>query len=238
MRLFTSFFSVLVLLANTSFADIVVTGTGSVDVMADIAIIDLSIVTDDESATRALSSNNKQMREVFKVLEDNNILKVGNVTVDEVDGHFKTKRFQITRKYKYDAQRVRTPAGWIVVNQISVELEKTEKLATLLSKLSEIEDSQDLNINSISYGVKDKEKALVEARKRAVLNAIKKAKLYASTAGVTLGKVKSINESGGYVPNYRISRSQAFSEAGDSVPVTEGQEKISVNLTIVFLIGE
>ena len=117
-------------------------------------------------------------------------------------------------------------------------MEKTEKLATLLSKLSEIEDSQDLNINSISYGVKDKEKALVEARKRAVLNAIKKAKLYAETAGVTLGKVKSINESGGYAPNYRISRSQAFSEAGDSVPVTEGQEKISVNLTIVFLIGE
>ena len=80
-------------------AGITATGTGSVEVMANVVFVDLAIVTDHESATQALSSNNKQMTQVFKTLEKNNILKAGADT-DESVGHFQTKRFQVTRKYK------------------------------------------------------------------------------------------------------------------------------------------
>jgi uncharacterized protein YggE len=153
-----------------------------------------------------------------------------------VAGHFHTKRFQITRKYKYSAQNVRVPAGWIVTNQITIELEETEKLASLLSELSRIETSSDLNINSISYGVKGQEEALAEARKLAVLNAIKKANLLAKTAGSTLGKPKSITEARAYTPNTRNIGMAAFKSEGDPVPVTEGQQKISVTVTMTFSI--
>ena len=214
---------------------ITVTGTGSVEVMANVVYIDLSIVTDNVSATRALSSNNKQMGEVFKTLEKNNILKVG-VYADEAVGHFQTKRFQITRKYKYSAQNERVPVGWIVTNQITIELEETERLASLLSELSRIETSSDLNINSINYGVKGQEESLTEARKLAVLNAIKKANLLAKTAGSILGKPKSITEARVYTPNTRNIGMAAFKTEGDSVPVTEGQQKISVTVTMVFSI--
>jgi len=220
----------------TEAGTITVVGTGSVEVVADVVFVDLAIVTDDELATRALSSNNKQMREVFKVLEKNNILKTGNVTVGDVAGHFQTKRFQITRKYKYNAQSVRVPAGWIVTNQITIELEETEKLASLLSELSGVETSSDLNINGVSYGVKRQEGALTVARKLAVLNAIKKANLLAKTAGSTLGKPKSITEARVYIPNTRNIGMAAFKSEGDSVPITEGQQKISVTVTMVFSI--
>jgi len=228
--------------ATPSSAGITVTGTGSVEVMANVVYIDLSIVTDNVSATQALSSNNKQMSEVFKTLEKNNILKVGgrrHIRGDEagvVAGHFQTKRFQITRKYKYSAQNARVPAGWIVTNQITIELEETEKLASLLSELSRIETSSDLNINSINYGVKGQEESLTEARKLAVLNAIKKANLLAKTAGSTLGKPKSITEARVYTPNTRNIGMAAFKSEGDSVPITEGQQKISVTVTMTFSI--
>ena len=175
------------------------------------------------------------MAQVFKTLESNNILKVG-VDADEVVGHFQTKRFQITRKYKYSAQNVRVPAGWIVTNQITIELEETKKLASLLSELSRIETSSDLNINGINYGVKEQEESLTEARKLAVLNAIKKADLLAETAGSTLGKPKSITEARVYIPNTRNIVMAAFKPEGASVPVTEGQQKISVTVTMVFSI--
>jgi len=228
--------------ATPSSAGITVTGMGSVEVMANVVYIDLSIVTDNVSASQALSSNNKQMSEVFKALDKNNIIKVGghrHIRGDEasvVAGHFQTKRFQITRKYKYSAQNVRVPAGWIVTNQITIELEETEKLASLLSELSRIETSSDLNINSINYGVKGQEESLTEARKLAVLNAIKKANLLAKTAGSTLGKPKSITEARVYTPNTRNIGMAAFKSEGDSVPVTEGQQKISVTVTMVFSI--
>lgn len=223
-------------------AGITVTGTGSVEVMSNVVFVDLAIVTDHESATQALSSNNKQMAQVFKTLKKNNILKVGghrHIRGDEagvVAGHFQTKRFQITRKYKYSPQNVRVPAGWIVTNQITIELEETEKLASLLSELSRIETSSDLNINSISYGVKEQEEALAEARKLAVLNAIKKADLLAKTADLTLGKPKSITEARVYIPNTRNIGIAAFKSGEGSVPVTEGQQKISVTVTIAFSI--
>jgi len=222
---------------SQSFAGITVTGTGSVEVMANVVFVDLAIVTDHESATQALTSNNKQMAQVFKTLESNNILKVG-AHADEVDGHFQTKRFQITRKYKYSAQNVRVPAGWIVTNQIIIELEKTEKLASLLSELSRIETSLDLNINGISYGVKGQEEALTEARKLAVLSAIKKANLLAKTAGSALGKPKSITEARIYIPNMRNIGMAAFKSDEASVPIAEGQQKISVTVTMVFSIEE
>ena len=216
-------------------AGITATGTGSVEVMANVVFVDLAIVTDRESATQALASNNKQMAQVFKILESNNILRVG-VDADEADGHFQTKRFQITRKYKYSPQNVRVPAGWIVTNQITIELEETEKLASLLSELSRIQTSSDLNINSISYGVKGQEETLTEARRLAVLNAIKKANLLAKTAGLTLDKPKSITEARVYVPNTRNIGMAAFKSDGGPVPVTEGQQKISVTVTMVFSI--
>jgi uncharacterized protein YggE len=228
--------------ATPSSAGITVTGTGSVEVMANVVYIDLSIITDNVSATQALSSNNKQMAQVFETLEKNNILKVGghrHIRGDEagvIAGHFQTKRFQITRKYKYSAQNVRVPAGWIVTNQITIELEEAEKLASLLSELSGIEASSDLNINGINYGVKEQEESLAEARKLAVLNAIKKANLLAKTAGSTLGKPKSITEARVYIPNTRNIGMAAFKSEGDSVPVTEGQQKISVTVTMAFLI--
>ena len=228
--------------AIPSSAGITVTGTGSVEVMANVAYIDLSIITDNASATQALSSNNKQMSEVFKTLEKNNILRVGghrHIRGDEdsvVVGHFQTKRFQITRKYKYSAQNVRVPVGWIVTNQINIELEETEKLASLLSELSGLETSSDLNINGINYGVKGQEQPLTEARKLAVLNAIKKANLLAKTAGSILGKPKSITEARVYTPNPRNIGMAAFKSEGDSVPVTEGQQKISVTVTMTFSI--
>jgi hypothetical protein len=228
--------------ATPSSAGITVTGTGSVEVMANVVYIDLSIITDNVSATQALSSNNKQMAQVFETLEKNNILKVGghrHIRGDEagvIAGHFQTKRFQITRKYKYSAQNVRVPAGWIVTNQITIELEEAEKLASLLSELSGIEASSDLNINGINYGVKEQEESLAEARKLAVLNAIKKADLLAKTAGSTLGKPKSITEARVYTPNTRNIGMAAFKSEGDSVPVTEGQQKISVTVTMTFSI--
>jgi hypothetical protein len=228
--------------ATPSSAGITVTGTGSVEVMANVVYIDLSIITDNVSATQALSSNNKQMAQVFETLEKNNILKVGghrHIRGDEagvIAGHFQTKRFQITRKYKYSAQNVRVPAGWIVTNQITIELEEAEKLASLLSELSGIEASSDLNINGINYGVKEQEESLAEARKLAVLNAIKKADLLAKTAGSTLGKPKSITEARVYIPNTRNIGMAAFKSEGDSVPVTEGQQKISVTVAMTFSI--
>lgn len=217
--------------------DIAVTGTASVNVISDIAFINLAVVTENESVSEAISSNNKQMNNIFEVLENNHIIKIEDSSVDAI-GHFSTQRFQVAQRHRYDAQGNRVYSGWIVTNQIKVELEKTERLASILSMLLEIEGSQNLNIHGIGYGIKNKEATLNEARRSAVLDATKKATLYTKAVGATLGEVRSISEMGVSIPNARNEGVQVFAADAGKAPVTGGQQTISVTVRVSFSIEE
>lgn len=217
--------------------DMSVTGTASVNVISDIAFINLAVVTESESVSEAISSNNKQMSNIFEALENNHVIKIEDSSVDAI-GHFSTQRFQVTQRHRYDTQGNRVYSGWIVTNQIKVELEKTERLATILSILLEIEGSQNLNIHGVGYGIKNKEGALNEARRNAVLDATKKATLYTKAVGVTLGNVRSISEMGVSIPNARNEGVQVFAADAGKAPVTGGQQTISVTVRVSFSIEE
>ena len=217
--------------------DIAVTGTASVNVISDVAFINLAVVTESESVSEAISSNNKQMKSIFEALENNHVIKIEDSSVDAI-GHFSTQRFQVAQRNRYDTQGNRVYSGWIVTNQIKVELEKTEKLASILSMLLEIEGSKNLNIHGVGYGIKNKEEALNEARKRAVLDATEKATLYTRAVGVTLGDIRSIAEMGVSIPNARNEGIQVFAADAGKAPVTGGQQTISVTVRASFSIEE
>ena len=177
------------------------------------------------------------MGDVFNILESNNILKVGAYG-DGIDGHFRTQKFQVVQRNRYDSQGNHVYSGWAVTNQIKIDLENTEKLSSLLSLLLKVKDSSNLNIHGIEYGIKNSENAVNQARKAAVVNATKKARLYTEAVGATLGKVKSITETGVSVPNSRNEGIQVFAADAGRAPVTGGDPAISVTVRVSFSIEE
>jgi uncharacterized protein YggE len=85
------------------------------------------------------------------------------------------------------------------------------------------------------FGLADPAPAMNEARRRAVADAMARAELLATAAGVPLGPVVSISEggSGGWpAPAYRM---EAVSDS--PVPVAAGQVSTQASVTMVFSIG-
>ena len=77
-----------------------------------------------------------------------------------------------------------------------------------------------------------KVEALIESR------AIAKAKLLAEAAGVNLGPIMTMSESGGPRPPQPVARGRAFAaEAADApVPVARGEQEISATVNITWML--
>ena len=71
------------------------------------------------------------------------------------------------------------------------------------------------------------------AREDAVKDALRKAKIYVSAAGVALGQVLTINEhGGGGRPQPMFARAMAMEDS--SVPIAAGEQTLSTSVTLVI----
>jgi uncharacterized protein YggE len=95
--------------------------------------------------------------------------------------------------------------------------------------------------NSVTIKIIDTDKLgklLDEARKLAITDAGKKAKLYAQTAGVDAGNIISISELGARLPQpvHRLTemhQAKIMSDAS-TVPVVRGEQDISASVNVVY----
>ena len=87
-------------------------------------------------------------------------------------------------------------------------------------------------MNGLNFSIKDPAPLLAKARTEAVADARLRAQQYAAAAGVTLGQILSISESGGAEPPRPMYRVMAM--AADSVPVAAGEESVSASVTLVW----
>jgi uncharacterized protein YggE len=90
-------------------------------------------------------------------------------------------------------------------------------------------------LNGITFELASPRPVLDEARKAAVADAAAKAALYATAAGVSLGKVISISEQQNYgVPMPVFMEAKAASP----VPVATGQIAMQTSVSITYQIAE
>jgi uncharacterized protein YggE len=148
---------------------------------------------------------------------------------------------QPTYNYPNDKNGLKAPKiiGYNVTNGLTVRVRDLNKVGDLLDK------SIDLGVNQ-SGGLRfvndDPSKALMDARKKAMENAMEKAKILTETAGAKVGRVLEITE---YVNNGRpmpMARTKmiamAAEPASDSVPLSAGENSYNVNVTVKFEITQ
>ena len=118
------------------------------------------------------------------------------VGIDPAD--IRTAQFQVNPRYAEYRQNqpptVPTIAGYEVVNEIAVIIRDIAKTGAVLDALL---SSGANRAGSIQFIVSDLDTKLDGARALAVKDATRKARLYAESAGVGLGRILSIDETGG-----------------------------------------
>jgi uncharacterized protein YggE len=200
-----------------------VSGQGEVRAVPDQAQLSAGVVTEGKTAAAALAANSRAMNAVFAAIR-----KLG---VPEKS--IQTSNFEITPQYtsdrndNTDAQRI---VGYQASNQVTVILDDVSKVGPTLDALVASGANQ---ASSIDFSIRDDKPLLAKAREAAVADAIARAQIYAKAAGVALGPILSIQESGTEAPMLPMMRVR-FAGKESSTPVAAGEQDVSANVTITW----
>jgi len=207
---------------TASVGSITMDGRGTVAVAPDMAVISASVVTTGKNAAEALSGNSAAIAKVIKAVKGDGIEAK----------YIQTRGFGIYPRYDHSKSNDRQPeiTGYEIRNGIEVKVRDLSKLGDLLTLTVE---SGANSVDGIRFEVSDPEGKLDEARKQAVAAARHKAEIFAAAAGINLGAIVSITETGVDMPRPVMMRAEGMMAAkASAVPVEAGEETIGANVTI------
>lgn len=198
---------------------ITVTGEGTVEATPDIATVTLGVTTEGQTAAEAMAANATALTAVLD--------RLAAAGIEPRD--IQTSNLSLNPNWTgYDSGTPKI-SGYVASNLVTVRVRRIDTLGTVLD--AAIADGAN-TLNGIAFGVAEPRPLLDEARKRAVADAAERAALLAEAAGVTLGPILSIAESGGMAGPMPMFRADAAAEA--PVPVAEGEIGLSANVTVVY----
>ena len=203
---------------------IVVSGEGQATAAPDLALLTLSVMREAKTARAALDANNDAMAAVIAAMKSAGIK----------DRDLQTAGIQINPRYNYtnkpDGGQDAELVAYQVTNTLSVRIRDIDKTGDILDKAVSLGVNQG---GGIAFSNEDPSAAVTEARKKAVADAMAKAKTLAEAAGVSIGRVLEITDQNIAPPPMPIN-AKAFDAAGASVPVQAGENSYAVQVTVTF----
>jgi len=203
---------------------IVVSGEGEATVAPDLALISLSVMREAKTAREAMDANNDAMAAVIAAMKA--------FGIEERD--LQTAGIQINPRYNYtnksDGSQEAELVAYQVTNTLSVRLRDIDKAGEVLDKAVTLGVNQGGNI---TFSNEDPAATVTQARKKAVADAVAKAKTLAEAAGVGLGRVLEISDQNTRPAPMPI-QAKAFDAAGAAAPVQAGENAYTVQVTVTF----
>ena len=202
---------------------VAVSATGTVNAEPDIALISVGVLTEDDSAKVALDENSQAMAKVVRAI------KAAGVDAKDIS----TERFGVSpiydrRKSSNGSYRTRT-TGFRVVNMARIKVRRVADTGALIDMAVEAGANQ---MGAIQFIVSGQEERLDEARRAAMRNAIRRAKLYAQAAGAKVGDVLTISEN--VFRDGPRPVAMARSSSGMAAPIEPGQQTLRVTINVVW----
>ena len=204
---------------------ITVMGAGQVSAAPDMAQVSAGVVSESARAADAVKATSAAMQKVLAALDAAGIEKK----------YVQTNRFDVSPVYADGVSRAGgrpSIVGYRATNQVQVEVHGVDKVGAVLDALVGAGANE---LGGISFGVAEPAPLLDDARRKAIADARRKAELYAREAGVALGRVLDIDETGGGGP-VPVAYGRMMAESA-SAPVAPGQLDLSVSVTVTFAIA-
>jgi uncharacterized protein YggE len=202
------------------------TGESSASAKPDIAVVTIGVQSVAEAAQAALADNSKATQGVIDAVK--------SAGVDAKD--IQTSDFSIWPRMSIPGKNDTKPpaiVGYTVANRVTVTEHDIARLGDVLDKAVSAGAN---SINGVQFGVTDASKLLDEARKAAFADARRKAEIYAAEAGVKLGPLIELDETGAPAPMmYRHAAVAPASIA--AAPIEAGESKLTVSVRARFEIA-
>jgi uncharacterized protein YggE len=201
-----------------------VVGSGEASAKPDMAQVHVGVATEAPTAAAALKANTEAMDRLLKTLTARGI----------EDKDVQTSAFTVAPRHRETAPGQKQELlGYEVSNQVAVRVRKLADLGALLDDLVGKGANQ---VHGIRFTLAEPSTVLDRARERAVVDARRKAELYARAAGVKIVNVRRIEETPMHFPQPEMLRFGAVQAQAAPVPVATGELDYHATVTITYTI--
>ncbi len=199
-----------------------VQGEGVVSARPDMAVIQAGVSGQAATAKSALSQHNLILTRLLAALK----------TFGIADRDVQSQQVNLHPVYSRRPQNdeVRTPKAFRANGRVRVRLRQVDRLGDLLDNMTAAGAN---DLSGLHFAFADPAALHDQARRRAMADARRRALLYAGVAGVELGEVLRIRESGGGGPGPRFRALEAVSAASPTAP---GESQIRATVSVVYAI--
>lgn len=201
-----------------------VAGEGKVSAAPDLVTINTGVVTTAKTAEQALADNNSAFNRVLRVL------KMQGIAERDVQTTFFNVRQQFARGK--NGQRGEL-TGHVVTNEVQVKVRRVDTVGAVLDALVKAGSNR---INNINFSIADPVPLEDRARAAAVMDAQRRAALFAKSAGLKLGKIISISENPITPPVQQFASLAARSGGGGNggVGIAAGELDVTAKVFILY----
>lgn len=211
-----------------------VTGSGSVAIEPDLAILSISIEALEDSVAQAQGKVNRAMSIVLRELE--------KARIPQKD--LQTNHFRIQPNYVYEPVLIKGEpqyhlpqrqilVGYVVDQGLSIKVRFLDRLGDLIDDISEAGDNL-IRVDGIRFDIDDRNMYQIKARTLALEDATAKAKQIAEVMGVVLGSVVYVADNTAEPLRSVAPMMKSYAEMDVGTSVMAGELDIQVSLQAVF----
>ena len=205
-----------------------VAGEATLNVAADRMQVNISVVTEADTAEGAVQHNSAKAARVEKALRQAGVAR----------SEYQTGQFRVQPRWSprpRDAAQDWRPhiVGYTVTNQLRVQSPKLALAAKLIE--AGIKAGAD-NIDALHFDLADPSAHRTAAIEKATANAIAAALALARAAGVKLDRILDIRLDGA-APRPQTVRMASFAESAmamDTVPISPGDVSVHASVTVTY----
>lgn len=206
-------------------AQLVVNGTASVTLEADLASIELGAQTRGQSVAEAHQANAAIMEKV--------IAELGKLGIDKKD--IRTTQYNVYFEPDYSlmsAAGMPQSGNYTVTNMLQITIRDIGQVSTAIDTAAKAGAN---NVYSLMFQSTKSEEAYKQALELAVENGKEKARVLAAAAGQALGRVVKV-EAGEYYggPMTDYLRTGMGAEAAKPTPILSGDVSVSATVILTF----
>jgi uncharacterized protein len=201
-----------------------ISAQGETKIAPDLATINIGVVTQGSTADAALGANSAKMNAVVAAIKRAGV----------ADRDVQTANLSVNPQYQYGENQPPKLQGYEATNNVTVKVRNLANVGKVVDGVVSVGSNQ---VNGISFGLDNDDKATDSARTDAMKKARARADLYATAAGLKVSRIVSISEGGGSGPVYPMPMMARAQMAGNAAPpVAPGELSITSDVTIVYLL--
>ncbi len=198
-----------------------VNADGSSEARPDMAIVNLGVTTEGQTAAAALAENARRMTALTAALR--------RAGVAERD--IQTSNVSVYPQQVYGEGQAPRITGYQANNSVTVKVRRIDNTGRVIDAAVGAGGN---TVNGVSFTHADPDAQLDVARRDAIAEARRRAELYANALGMRVNRIVSVSEGGGYAPPMPVALERFQAQDAAATPISPGEIETRVSVNVTF----